>query len=255
VIQKSFYEIPSNESERLGQQVYREFLTNAIVLTKNFRQRLDTTGFADICMRLREGILLDEDIAALNERYKPDKFDAIKSMPVGGAFLAGTKKAVSEVADFLIANAINENATVYTAWAQHRELSAGLPSPRRPLEQERREENQSTPRSRQLPPDFANLPWGDELRTGLLRLEPDEVSSLEQATIGPRFIELVIGKKYLITQNIFQKLNLVNGECISMYSPLLSYLVWLLNRVRSGLIAYRYHRNSGWIAVFKTLNR
>jgi hypothetical protein len=217
VIKKALYETPKTDSEIKGQEVYRELMTSAIVLTKNFRQQFDPTGFAGICMRLRDGTLTNVDVATLNARYIPDKMAAIAEMPIGGAYLATTRKDVAEVARFLIEKAEAAGARIFTAWAHHRELQHTmhvLPSSNQshtdiiaptPGDNTRRKPPPT------LPPNFANLPWGTELRRGLLRVEPDEVTALDQAQIGPRCIELVIGMKYLITQNIFQRINLVNG--------------------------------------------
>jgi hypothetical protein len=203
-------------------------MTSAIVLTKNFRQQFDLTGFAGICMRLRDGTVTDDDILSLNSRYTADKMAAIAAMPIGGAYLATTKKDVADVARFLIEKAELAGAQIFTSWAQHRELQHtlhALPS----LEQRHTDmappgDNSSRKKPvPTLPPNFANLPWGTELRRGLLRVEPDEVTALDQAQIGPRNIELVIGMKYLITQNIFQRINLVNGKSTD------SVQTWLAN--------------------------
>ena len=94
VIKKAFYENPTTDPEKRGREVYRELMKSAIVLTKNFRQQADLTGFAGICMRLREGVVSDEDIAVLNSRFHPDKWAAVETMPLGGAYSATTRVKV-----------------------------------------------------------------------------------------------------------------------------------------------------------------
>ena len=173
-------------------------------------------------MRLREGVVSDQDIAVLNTRFHANKWAAVEAMPSGGAYLATTRKNVAEVADRLIQNAIDSGKTVVRAWAVHKELhelhAQRMPNAARETLREQAGASQEASGSRQhrqssqLPPDFANLSWDTELRRGLLRLEPDDVTTMDQQSkIGPSCIELVIGMKYLITQNIFQKINLVNG--------------------------------------------
>ena len=63
-----------------------------IILKTNHRQ-MDDKAYGDICNRLRIGALTESDIATLNSRVFPKKF---QNLPDDSIFTSGTNKIVSD---------------------------------------------------------------------------------------------------------------------------------------------------------------
>jgi len=172
--------------------VYRELFTKAIILTKNFRQMADTTGFARICANLRDGIFNQSDLDILNGRFVADRSAVIESMPDNGVYIASENRLVNDVVKAFLDKAKAAGKVITNVWALHSPVHERVPA-----------SVDTSRRGQRLRPYSV---FNSGTRDQLLFMSPSK-----QDQFGYPLLQLVIGHRYMVTKNLFLDINVVNG--------------------------------------------
>lgn len=154
----------------------------------------DTTGFANICANLREGVFNQVDLDVLNTRFVEDRSSAIASMACDAVYIATENRLVTDVVRTFLDKARAEGNQIIIIWALHSQVHERVPF--------------NATSGERFDRRRANATFNSTTRERLLTIYPD---SKKNEQFGPPIVEVVIGKRYMVTTNLFLDINVVNG--------------------------------------------